>query len=381
MTGFMGNTILGLDHDFTPKMTGSGDQLYDWVYTLNILVLSILGTIVWSILDHRRTQYEKLQQWFLLFVTYYLAYYMLVYGIIKIFYLQFRPPGLERLFQNFGQISPMRLMWMFMGYSKSYTMFAGMSETLAGILLLIPRTRTLGGLVGAGVMLNVFMMNMSYDIPVKLFSFQLMIMGLYIAMMDWRRLLNVFILNKPVPASETKPLIAHKIGKRVLLGVQLILVAYFFFSNITSSVSSRAQYGEGREKPPLYGVYEVESFVRNQDTISPMATDSTRWEYMLIDYPRFTSVLMMDEKLQRYTSKIDTIEQTFTFTISPDTVNKYVLQYVRDEEFMTLEGELEGDTLQIQFVNIPLENFGLYNRGFNWVNEVPYNRYKPSLRD
>jgi hypothetical protein len=46
-----------------------------------------------------------------------------------------------------------------------------------------------------------------------------------------------------------------------------------------------------------------------------------------------------------------------------------------EEKDMHLQGIMEGDTLQIELKHIPKDNFGLLNRGFNWVNEVPYNRY------
>ena len=56
---------------------------------------------------------------------------------------------------------------------RSYEIFAGCAETLGGILLLTPRTTTLGALVCLADMIQVFMLNMTYDVPVKLFSFHL----------------------------------------------------------------------------------------------------------------------------------------------------------------------------------------------------------------
>ena len=47
------------------------------------------------------------------------------YGINKVFALQFPEPGLQRLTQDYGDSSPMGLMWTFMGASAPYTMFAG----------------------------------------------------------------------------------------------------------------------------------------------------------------------------------------------------------------------------------------------------------------
>ncbi|MCB0845185.1 MAG: hypothetical protein KDE26_18175, partial [Bacteroidetes bacterium] len=135
----VGNGILGMEETLEMKYSGSGDKLFDWIQNLTILSLAIIGTVLWSILDRKRNNYEILDKWFMVFLTYYLAYYMFVYGIIKLFYLQFIPPNLEQLFRTFGQASPMNLMWTFMGFSKAYTMFAGFSETIAGVFLIFRR--------------------------------------------------------------------------------------------------------------------------------------------------------------------------------------------------------------------------------------------------
>ncbi|MDN5199818.1 hypothetical protein QQ008_00550 [Fulvivirgaceae bacterium BMA10] len=375
MVSWVGSNILGIEQTITLVFTGSGDKLYDWVQNFIILCLTLIIGIVWTILDRKRPNYEKLKQWFVLFLTYYLVYFMFVYGIIKLFYLQFVPPNLERLMQTFGQASPMRLIWTFMGFSESYTMFSGFSETMAGVLLMFRRTRTLGGLVAFGVMLNVFMMNMSYDVPVKLFSAQLMLMGLYIACLDFKRLMNFFIFNKTVGPSIHKPLFKSKTGQIILLAIQVVLIGYIIINQVMVSMEGRERYGSEREKPAFYGVYNVETYISNSDTIPPLTTDSVRWEHMLVDYPAFTSIIKMDGRLQRYNSKIDTVNQKFVFTLPSDTVNQYELYYKLKDKDIRLSGILQGDTINVDLKYYPLENFALLNRGFNWVNEVPYNRY------
>ena len=375
IVNFFGKNFLGLEQQLGVTMTGSGDKLYDWVWYFSLLMLTLLFGTLWTIIDRKRLQYDKLNRWFLLFLTLYLAYFMFVYGIIKLFYLQFGPPNLERLFQTFGQASPMRLLWTFMGFSESYTMFSGGAETLAGLLLVFRKTRTLGALLAAGVMLNVFMLNMSYDVPVKLFSFQLMIAGLVIASQDFGRLFDFFFRNKSVEAVEFKPLLPGKRGQYILLGVQILLVGFFIINQITGSMSSRKQYGIEREKSALYGVYNVSDFVHNQDTLAPLITDTLRWKRILFDYPRFASVIHMNDKVTRYDTEIDTTAQTITFALRRDTVNKYILEYEKLDSSMTISGVLYEDTIEVKTNQYDLKNFGLLNRGFNWINEVPYNRY------
>ncbi|MCB0847133.1 MAG: hypothetical protein KDE26_27975, partial [Bacteroidetes bacterium] len=124
----------------------------------------------------------------------------------------------------------------------------------------------------------------------------------------------------------------------------------------------------------LYGVYNVKTYITNQDTLPPLTTDTTRWQKLLIDYPGFLTIIRMDGKFQRYQSKLDTIEHTYIWHTYQDTANKYEIFYERKEKDLMLRGVLAGDTIQVELENYPLEKFGLLNRGFHWVNEYPYNR-------
>ncbi|UZR98059.1 hypothetical protein [Chondrinema litorale] len=375
LTNLTGTYLLGLDQTLELTFTGSGDKLFDWVMYLTILIISIISTIIWSIADRKRKSYHMLNGWFMLLLSYYLVFFMMVYGLIKVFYLQFMPPNLEQLYQTLGQISPMRLLWTFMGFSGSYTIFSGVCETVAGVFLMFRRTRTLGGLLVFGVMLNVFMLNMSYDVPVKLFSFQLMIMGLYILMQDYNRIIDFFILNKTAAPSSQTTVVQTKRGRLILVITQLILVGVIVLMQVQGNMNRMKQYGIYREKSPLYGVYDVQTFVINNDTISTNYTDSIGWKRLLIDYPNFLSVVKMNDKVKRYNTELDTLKKQYTFSSRQDTVNKYLVNYKRVDDELFLDGVIEGDTLYVVLQSYDLENFGLLNRGFNWVNEVPYNRY------
>ncbi|HVS63755.1 MAG TPA: hypothetical protein VMT85_09690 [Thermoanaerobaculia bacterium] len=88
---------------------------------------------------------------------------------------------LERLSQTIGESSPMGLLWNMMGYSRLYNLFSGGVDVLGGVLLLFRRTATLGALVAIGAMANVVLLNFAYDVPVKLYSMHLLLMGVGVA--------------------------------------------------------------------------------------------------------------------------------------------------------------------------------------------------------
>jgi hypothetical protein len=89
-----------------------------------------------------------------------------------------------------------------MAASRTYTVFAGWMEIVGGLLLCFRRTQLAGALWTAGVMANVFMLNLCYDVPVKLFSFQLLLLAIVVAAPDVPRLVAMFLRNAAVPSAD-----------------------------------------------------------------------------------------------------------------------------------------------------------------------------------
>src|SRR5580704_1236304 len=160
--------IYGYRKPITIFTNGSGDTTYDYMLWLFGITLTLAGTIIWTLLDRKRKKYQALYYWIRVLVRYYLFYTMINYGLFKVIKVQFPFPNLGRLVQPYGNSSPMGLEWTQMGYSTLYNYFAGFAELLGGLLLLSRKTTAIGALVCLAVMTNVFMINMSFDVPVKL---------------------------------------------------------------------------------------------------------------------------------------------------------------------------------------------------------------------
>ena len=45
-----------------------------------------------------------------------------------------------------------------------------------------------------------------------------------------------------------------------------------------------------------------------------------------------------------------------------------------DPDHLTLDGELDGKKIRMETTLFPREKFLLVSRGFNWVQELPFNR-------
>ena len=128
---WIGRAVFGVEITVFPN--GSGDTTYNWVLFASHLAFALVATAVWSAVDPRRPSYPWLKDGLWIAMRFTLASAMFGYGINKIFGLQFPEPGMQRLLQDYGDSSPMGLMWTFMGASLPYTMFAGWMEAIGGL--------------------------------------------------------------------------------------------------------------------------------------------------------------------------------------------------------------------------------------------------------
>ncbi len=192
-------------------------------------------------------------------------------------------PGVDLLLTPYGQSSPWTLLWTFMGYSPAYQIFAGTVEVIAGLLLLSRQTSTLGALVAAGVMANVVMMNLCFEVHVRLSSIHLLLFAAFLVGGDLRRLANVFVMNFPTgPAPQVRLWPGGWIGRTTGV-VNLIIVGWVMYASL-SPVFQDALEVRSATKHEFAGFYEVEAFTRGGEFIPPLLTDPTRWRAVKIGH-------------------------------------------------------------------------------------------------
>ena len=112
--------VFGVAGPLVYKDSGSGDKTYDWVLQFCILIVALLATVIWSVLDRKREDYATAYKWFRLFIRFCLAGQMLTYGWAKAVPLQMPFPRLYTLMEPFGNMSPMGVLWASIGASPRY---------------------------------------------------------------------------------------------------------------------------------------------------------------------------------------------------------------------------------------------------------------------
>jgi uncharacterized membrane protein YphA (DoxX/SURF4 family) len=355
--------------------SGSGDKTVDFVLTFCILIVSLLATLIWSLLDRRRITYPVLHRWFLLFIRFSLASQMLVYGFDKAFPLQMPAPGLFTLIEPFGNMSPMGVLWSSVGASTPYEIAAGCFEILGGLLLFFPRTVTLGALISLVDMSYVFLLNMTYDVPVKLFSFHLILLAIILLAPQFRRLFDFFLLNRGTEPATSSPIFHSRRAQRIALGVGAAYAVWLIAMNLYGVRQSWTQYGPGVPQPALYGIWNVQQFTVDGQPHPPLLTDTTRWRRLILEHLSFGAVQQMNDAETFYNTDIDLKKNTITLAGRRGSTQKIALSFTRPApDQLVLDGPIDGHPTHIQLRLEDRNHFLLVSRGFHWIQEYPFNR-------
>ena len=403
-----GREVFGVEIEY--RQRGSGDTTWNYVQIFDFAVSAVALTVLWTLAAwawgrlRRRPNvgYPLLHEWLRIYVRFYLAQMMVVYGSVKVIQLQFSYPRPDTLLHTYGESSPMHLLWTFMGASEGYNWFTGAGEMLGGLLLCTRRTTLLGALITFGVMAHVAALNFCYDVPVKLFSSHLILMSLFLLAPDLRWLGRVFVLGRPEAPRGYTPLTRQPWLNWTLAFLRTVIVLTFVGVTLYGNYERSKLYGLLTSEPPLFGLWEVEEFALDGTIRPPLTTDADRWQRVTFNKaftlrksnpgtPRLAITNMLGKSVLFGEFEVDEEKKTINLTRpgapgskTPPTV--HVLSYKEVEpEVIDVEGEVtflaDGKSAPKQ-VKVRLRHYGqekflLSNRGFHWINETPYNTYGP----
>ena len=333
--------------------SGSGDKTYDWVLVFCTLAVAALGTAAWSAVDRRRVSYARAYRWFHLGLRFVVGSEMVLYGMVKAVPLQMPFPFLARLVEPYGNFSPMGVLWSSVGASPAYERFTGSAELLAGILLFLPRTALLGALVALADAAYIFTLNMTYDVPVKLFSFHLIVMSLVLLGPELGRLRRFFLGAEAVEGTRMPWWGRKAAAAQAIYGVLLLA------GNAYGAWESWHKYGGGAPKSELYGIWNLEE-------------PADGWKRVLFERPGFVTLQRVDDTVAGFGAKIEA--GRIALTKGADKTWKAEWRYQRRADAMRVEGEMDGKAVKWDLKLMDRGKFMLVSRGFHWIQEYPFNR-------
>lgn len=370
---WVGHVVFGQSITFRPA--GSGDTTWNYVQLFCFILLALLATIVWSLADRKRANYTKLWQWLYVYMRFVLAAALISYGAVKVIKAQFPDLTIDALAQPLGDSSPMGLLWKFMGASWLFNVFTGAVEMLAGVMLTLRRTTLLGALLSIAVLSNVVVLNLSYDVPVKLYSMHLLMMAVWLVLPDARRLVNLFWFHRLVEAATPTPLLATAGRNRAANIVASLLVIAFTGWSLLEAYQDRQEIHAPEARSPLYGLWSVEELEIDGQLRPPLLTDEDRWRRLVFDRADLLVIQLTSDARVRYQLELNAEQQALSLTKRSDPKWRAELRYERNNnDQLSLTGTFGKQQIRAQLRRLDAAQFPLAHHGFRWINEFSDNR-------
>lgn len=346
---------------------GRGDSAFDWMLIVLFLCLAAIATVAWSLLDPRRLQYSWLYQWLRVEVRLTLAGAMIVYGVDKVFPLQFGAMGLSRLAGSVGDLTPEGMLWVFMASSVGYTIFGGLGELTGAVLLIIPRLANLGAIVVIGVMANVFALNVFYDVPVKIYSFHYLMMGVFLLAPELPRLADLLVFNRLVKPVFHPQLFRSQLMNRSAWAAQLALGGFFLAISLHATHGLYLKRQQALAvKSPLYGIWTVNDFDAAGNP--PALSGEKKWDRLIFEMPGTVYIEFSNGEEHQAKLALDGKQNTLVFTGPPGRNLDARLHFQRPgPSELDLDGEVGGTQVHATLHRMDESKLPLASTGLHWV--------------
>jgi hypothetical protein len=363
---WIGDHILGITSPYTSAIMSDSTGMY--ILALLLLVVSIVAAILWSLPERRGKGRSAASLIALLRVaaSYYLALQLFEYGLDKLFKHQFYLPEPNTLHTPLGALSRDILYWSTMGASHGYTVIAGLLEIVPAMLLLFRRTRYLGGLVATIVVAHVVMINLGFDISVKLYSLFLLLLSLIVAWPGIARLFDLFILNRPVDRFRDPPRSFPSLTIPIYAAARALVIVAILFEGLYPYFASGRFDDDSAPRPFLHGAYDVESFVGG-GALSRLTRGGSGIRRFFVHRRGYFITESASDEMRDYRLEYDVAHRRLLLDAHSDSA--IVLDYTLsgNDSTLTLSGRVEGDSVAIRARRIDLDALPLLRPSFHWT--------------
>jgi hypothetical protein len=274
-----------------------------------------------------------------------------------------------------GDMTLSALLWTTIGSAPAYQIATGCIEVLAAVLLLLPRTVTLGALLALASLSQVLLLNLTFDIGVKLVTMHLIVLAAIL-------LIPMVRLKPPAFAqsASARPRRSLGGGGDTTLEVRLnadttwtilpiVLGAYLLGMQTWSNWSFWHVAGGGRPQSALYGIWNVEQLSVDGVARPPEANDyDRRWRRVIFDEPEVVVFQRTDDSFARYGASIDRASGTVALTKGDSRTWAARFTYDRtSDNRLTIAGDMDGHRIEADLRRVEREAFPLLNSSFRWI--------------
>ncbi len=257
---------------------------------------------------------------------YFAATMLLLYGFAKINGSQFTVTD-SLLDEKLETLSGIGLVWYFFGYSTAYKIAIGLVEIGGGILLLFRRTTLIGSVAMTGVMFNILLIDLLFQIGsgalmmAMFITMSLMIINAF----HWQDLVDLFWTQQNPVYGESSKKTAVVTGKMMLKAFILIFsfIATYYLANFSN-----------RSPTPIDGTWDVVLFTPEPD--NRQVPERIYFEFNRAYQARF-----------RYS---ESFSDPLHFTVDSENYSLKIWDTWLDKETKLFDGtyKLNNDTLKIR---------------------------------
>ncbi|MBX2923683.1 MAG: hypothetical protein KF746_15885 [Chitinophagaceae bacterium] len=364
----------------TKSLTGvPSDSPFSALLLISTVFLVFFVSVVWTFVQRKNTaaslvKLERYNEKLREIVRIAVAVIMYYYGIRKVFLLQMPSYRMDQLLTQFGFFSRSELMWTFIGASKSFQFFLGVSEVFVSFLLFFRRTSLLGLLIAFAITTNICVMNFAYDVPARMLAGLLMLMVVYLLLPYIKVLYAFFVQDRPTKIDFHKwKYTGERYGKifnRILLFVIPLLIITDMFLVLSRN--------RRRSDPPI-AIYQAETFVSKGDTIPLLANREGRWNFMVFRTNEVLTVIYSQGNRKDFRYKMDSVENKlslFKYTYFKDSIPVSVYEVDRlENKNLALRSSKDSLYSSMQFIPDSVFNFDIEGKK-KWADKLPASSVK-----
>lgn len=208
-------------------------------------------------------------------------------------------------------------------------------------------------------------------------------MTLFIIVCDSKRFLNFFLFNKATAPADHSVVFKKRPWRITRIVAKTLFIIWAIGLMGYDKMITAQYYSNYSVKPPLYGIYNVQTFVYNNDTLPPIVADnSIRWRKLEILSVGNAKLYKMNDSMSRQICTIDTNDRSVVLApVKGDQV--FNVNYTKEgDDILIFSGRVSNstgfirkyDSVYIKMRKSGEEDFLLMKRGFHWINEHPLNR-------
>jgi len=230
---------------------------------------------------------------------------------------------------------------------------------LAAILLLMPKTRMLGATISLALLFNILLINVSFDISVKLFTVVLIFVNILLLAPEIPAIWRFFLHKK---TSEPSPSI-KSVGLIKSIPVRVSVITFFICLIILETLlpyfSGQHFIADKKNDPYLHGAYAIISIENDYLHHIPL-------KRLFIHRDGYLIFQDKEDRMEDYKLTIDTVQKIFLLT--DYNLKSLTLKYVPTPEGINLQFFYQGSEYWIKTKELPWHELPALIDSFHWMD-------------